>query len=131
LLAAAALYAGVAATTTPFTWPADVLTAVVIATVGLGAVLIWPARPRPLPERAGGHPYRLWLLLGAAVVALEVTEYLARGSRAAHPTLSSMTDALDRHQAAKAVVFLSWMLLGVAIVAAGRVRRPPAGGPPR
>ena len=57
-----------------------------------------------------------------AVVALELTEYLARGSRAAHPTLSSMVDALDRHWGLKAVVFFGWLILGAVILTLGRSR---------
>jgi hypothetical protein len=121
-LAAAAAYALVAATTTPFTWAANAVTAVPIVAVVATVVARWPAHPQPLvlsePERAR-HPYRPWVVLFAAVVAWELVEYLARGSRGAHPTLSSMLDALDRHSVGTAALFFCWLCLGALIVRRG------------
>jgi hypothetical protein len=138
-----------AATTTPFTWQADLVTALPIAALAVGALWRWPLHPRPRPARepgpageAGepGEPRRPgqpgqpglesgasralgafgpWCALVLVVVAWELFEYLAPGSRGAHPTLSSMADALDRHRAAKAVVFAAWLCLGACIVRAG------------
>jgi hypothetical protein len=127
---AAAAYALAAATTTPFTWAADVMTAIPIAAMVSLAVARWPARPQAMPpERRGraGHPYRPWVVLAAAAVAWELTEYLSRGSRGQHPTLSSMADAVDRHYALKAVLFFGWLWLGAVIVRAGARARPGAG----
>jgi hypothetical protein len=124
-LVVSAGYAVGAAATTPFTWPADVMTAIPIAAVAVLAVVSWPARadrgaaavedgvPRPR------HPYLGWGVLLVVVVGWELVEYLWRGSRGAHPTLSSMADALDAHSIGKAVAFLAWLLLGAAIVRAG------------
>lgn len=122
---ASAGYAVAAASTTPFTWAADVMTALPIAAVVVGAVWSWPAHPvrpeslveegRPPPR----HPYRAWVLLLTVVVAWELAEYLWRGSRGAHPTLSSMADALDAHTAAKGVAFFAWLWSGAAVVRAG------------
>jgi uncharacterized BrkB/YihY/UPF0761 family membrane protein len=124
-LVVSAGYALAAATTTPFTWPADVVTAVPIVVVGVLAVVLWPAHPdrsaalvdngRPRPR----HPYLGWVVLLAVVVGWELLEYLGRGSRSAHPTLSSMSDAFDAHAFGKAVAFLAWLWLGAAIVRAG------------
>jgi hypothetical protein len=125
LSVATAGYALGAAATTPFTWAANVMTAIPIAVVGVLAVLRWPAHPdgpagfvddaRPRPKR----PYLGWVVLLAVVVGWELVEYLRRGSRNAHPTLSSMADAFDAHYFLKAVAFLAWVWLGVAIVRAG------------
>jgi hypothetical protein len=57
--------------------------------------------------------------LAAVVVGFELLEYLVPGSRGAHPTLSSMADAVDRSHGLKAVVFFGWLCLGVGIVCAG------------
>lgn len=126
----AAGYAVAAASTTPFTWAADVMTAVPIVAVAVGAVVRWPARPdRSAPLAGDGragpdpHPYVGWVVLLAVVVGWELAEYLWRGSRAAHPTLSSMADAFDAHPVAKAVAFFAWLWLGAAIVRAGAPAR--------
>jgi hypothetical protein len=115
-------YALGAATTTPFTWQADVVTAVLIVVFAVVAVGLWPARPEPLvlpePQRAH-HPYRPWVVLVVVVVGWELVEYVARGSRGAHPTLSSMADAVDRHYLGTAVLFFLWLCLGGLIVRGG------------
>jgi hypothetical protein len=130
-LVVTAAYAVLAAGTTPFSWGADVVTALPIVVVGVAAVVRWPVHPvraGELVSDGGGagasrHPFRWWVVLVGAVVAWELVEYLARGSRGAHPTLSSMADAFDRHEAAKAVAFFAWLWLGAAIVQAGTPRR--------
>jgi hypothetical protein len=108
-----------AAATTPFTTPADVLTAVPIALMAVLAVVRWPLRPRPRPVPPGTHPYLPWLCLVAVVVGWELANYLATGRRAAHPTLSSMADAVDHHYLLKALVFFGWLCLGAAVVRLG------------
>lgn len=133
----AAAYSLGAATTTPFTGPADVLTAGPIVAVVMLAVARWPLRPvrdalrSPIGDEAGDaqyprHPFRAWVALLAVVVAFELLEYFARGSRGAHPTLSSMADAVDRHEGLKALVFFAWLCLGAAIVEAGTAAGRPA-----
>jgi len=134
LTAGGATYALGAATTRPFTWPADALTAVPIGVLAVLVVARWPLRPQPLraPSVTGvGHPYRAWVVLLGAAVAWELAQYFARGSRGGHPTLSSMADALDRHYFAKALVFFGWLCLGVCIVRRGSRARPrvPSSGP--
>ena len=86
-----AAYALFAAGTTAFTRSANIATAVPIVAVLVLVVVRWPLRARPLtlgPD--AGHPWRAWVCVFGAVVAWEVAEYAARGSRADHPTLSSM-----------------------------------------
>ncbi len=141
LLAAGAAYALGAATTSPFSWSADAVTAIPIVALVVLVVVRWPGRPQPQPLEGGvvargGHPYRAWVVLLAAAVAWELAAYLARGSRGAHPTLSSMADALDRYYLLKAIVFFGWLCLGACIVRRGaqalpRPARPAASsGPP-
>jgi hypothetical protein len=116
-------YAVGAATTSPFTVTADVLTAIPIAALAVAVVVRWPLHQPgaggtrwPVAERRGLVP---WVALAVAVVAWELVEYLAPGSRSAHPTLSSMADALDRHLVVKAVVFSGWLCLCALVVLAG------------
>ena len=78
-----------------------------------------------------GHPYLLWLVLLVAFTAWELVNYGAHGSRAAHPTFSSITEAIDRYYVLKALLFLIWLGFGWVIVrrgtrAAGQPARPEA-----
>jgi hypothetical protein len=138
LAAGAAAYALGAATTSAFTTAADVVTALPIVALAVLVVVRWPLRARPRPPRrprrrprshepvhdpagdsGAAHPWRAWVVLLVVVVAWELAEYAARGSRADHPTLSSMLDAVDRTDGLKAVVFFLWLWLGAAIVRGG------------
>jgi hypothetical protein len=125
-------YALAAATTSPFTVPADILTAVPIAVVAVAVVVRWPLRRvRASGTRwpvAGPRGLAPWVVLTAAVVAWELVQFLAPGSRAVHPTLSSMADALDRHLLVKAFVFAAWLWLCVAVVLAGTATATPGAG---
>jgi hypothetical protein len=130
----------VAATTTPFSWQADAITAVPIGGLALAVLVRWPRRAAggaAVDLRADGsspaHPWVAWVVLAVAVVAWELVQYAAPGSRGLHPTLSSMADAVDRAEARKAAVFFLWLCLGAAIVRAGtavRVGAGPAGPGP-
>jgi hypothetical protein len=122
LLAAGAAYALAMAATTPFTTSANVLTGLPIVGLGALAVARWPWHPRPLEASLpahGRHPYRAWTALLVVIVVWELALYAARGSRGAHPTLSSMADAINRHYLVKAVVIFGWLCLGALIVAKG------------
>ncbi len=126
LVVGAAAYALGAATTRAFTQPANLLTALPIVALAVLVVVRWPLRPRPAAAPSDvAHPYRAWVVLFAAVVAWELAEYAARGSRADHPTLSSMADAVDRYYLLKALLFFLWLYLGAAIVRRGRPARVP------
>jgi len=71
-------------------------------------------------EERPRHPYLGWVVLVGLIVAWELVMYLVRGSRSAHPTLSSMADAFDRYNyGLKAVACFAWLWLGTAIVRAG------------
>jgi hypothetical protein len=123
LIAGGAL-AAAAAATTPFTWEADAVTAFPLVVVAVLVVVMWPLRrpslPRIAPASPRAHPFAGWLAVLTAFIAWELVNYLARGSRADHPTFSSMTDAVDRFRALKAVLFLLWLLLGREVVRRGR-----------
>jgi hypothetical protein len=127
LIVVGAAYALVAAGTTAFTRSANIVTGLPIVAVAVLVIVRWPLRPRPLradsDRVATPHPWRAWLILFGALVAWELAEYAARGSRADHPTLSSMADAVDRFFVLKAVMFFLWLALGVAIVRKGGRRR--------
>ena len=129
-MAGALGYSFGAAATTPFTLAADVVTAVPIVVLAVAAVWRWPWRPVVRRPPAGArHPYRDWVVLGAAVVVWELVAYAARGSRGAHPTLSSMADALDRFYVLKVALFFGWLCLGALVVRLGGAR-PAGSGPP-
>jgi hypothetical protein len=126
---AALAYAVGAAGTTAFTKPADVLTVLPIIGLAVLVVIRWPLRPRPRPRRVGAdgtHPFRAWVLLFAAIVLWELADYAARGSRADHPTLSSMFDAVDRFFVLKTLMFFAWLCLGAAILRKGTPAPTPA-----
>jgi hypothetical protein len=121
-----AAYALGAATTRAFTQPANLLTALPIVALAVLVVIRWPLRPRRAAASSDvAHAYRAWVVLFAAVVAWELATYAARGSRADHPTLSSMADAVDRSYPLKALMFFLWLYLGAAIVRRGRPARVP------
>ena len=110
------------AATTPFSSPANILTAIAIVAVVVMAIIRWPARPTRvmIPEERPRHPYLGWVALVGLIVAWELVMYLVRGNRSSHPTLSSMADAFDRYNyGLKAVACFAWLWLGTAIVRAG------------
>jgi hypothetical protein len=121
LLVAGVAYALGAAATTPFSLAANVMTAIPIVLLGALAVARWPLRPRPV-RPSGPHPFRAWIILGVAMLVWEVAVYAARGSRADHPTLSSMVDAVDRYYLLKFVLFFGWLCVGAFVVLAGTAR---------
>jgi hypothetical protein len=111
------------AATTPFSSPANILTALAIVVVAVMAIIRWPARPvraALIAEERPRHPYLAWVVLVVLIVAWELVMYLVRGSRSEHPTLSSMADAFDRYNyGLKALACIAWLWLGAAIVRAG------------
>lgn len=129
LVVLGSVYSLVAATTTPFSLPADVITAIPIAALAVGVLWQWPLRVAPLRlsgDDGPAHPYRLWVVLLAVFAAWELFSYLAHGSRAEHPTLSSMSDAVDRYYPLKALVFFGYLRLGWAILRRGTPAPAPA-----
>lgn len=114
-------YALGAAATTPFSLAANVMTGIPIILLGVLAVARWPLRPQPV-RPPGRHPFRDWIILGIAMLAWEVAVYAARGSRAEHPTLSSMVDAVDRYYGLKVILFFGWLCVCAFVVLAGTAR---------
>jgi hypothetical protein len=129
LVALAIAYSLAAAATTPFSWQADLVTAAPIGFLALAALWRWPWHPRPRPVPAGTHPYLPWLALAALVLAWELANYLARGPRVSHPTLSSIADAVDHHYLLKALLFFGWLCLGAWVVTLGAPQSQSASDP--
>lgn len=132
MLAGALLLAAVASTVSPFTIPAEMTTTVAIAfTVGWGLAGGRPllpgrgGRPRddPSQRRAGIFGVAASGTLVAGVITLELIE-LTMSPRRDHPTLSSMLDALTRHEPLRGLVFLAWLVAGAWLCAV-----PPAAAP--
>ena len=91
-----------------------------------------PGRSRRRCRPAAATPTGPGSPCSAAIVVWELAQYAARGSRGAHPTLSSMADAIDRHYLLKAVVVLRVALPGRADRRQGHPgRRPTASRPAR
>lgn len=124
LLAGGVGYSLVAASTTPFTLPADVLTGLPIVAMAVLVCVRWPLRTRKVRTASAfssttGHPYLPWVALAVVFVAWELFNYLVHGSRANHPTFSSITDAIDRFYLLKALLFLGWLAAALVIVRRG------------
>ncbi|MGD0084376.1 MAG: hypothetical protein ABSD78_14445 [Acidimicrobiales bacterium] len=131
VLCAAAADAAVASTSRPFTWPADITTALgLVGVVLAGLTRLWVARqatapvPPPVPPGdvpasggAGGllHPDRrtivLWITVTLAVVAFELFNY-ASSPRSTHPTLSSILNVLTGHEVLRGLLFATWLGAG-------------------
>ncbi len=125
-VAAGVLYAVLASSTRPFTWAADIVTAVPV--VGAGLATAWTSRnvaPHMTGERtdAGQQPrpswdrrWMTWVVLAGVVTSWELY-CLASLPRTQHPTLSSLIDILDSTRVGKSVAFASWLALGWLLVA--------------
>jgi len=106
-------YAAYASGTTAFTAHADVVVGVGFIVSFVGLVYFWPRWTtvrRAVPSR-----WWPWGALALAVVALEVVSYLSL-PRAAHPTLSSLSDRAMQMRAVKAAFVFAWLWLGLRIV---------------
>jgi hypothetical protein len=129
LLAGGVGYSLIAASTRPFTLPADVLTGLAIVAMAILVIVRWPLRPRRVRATGGassaGHssrpyrPYLPWFGLLIVFVAWELFNYLVHGTRANHPTFSSITDAIDRFYLLKTLMFLGWLAAALVIVRRG------------
>jgi hypothetical protein len=120
LLAGGVGYSLIAASTTPFTLPADALTGVAIVAMAVAVGVRWPLRTRSLRSpTVSGHPFLPWLALVLVFVVWELFNYLVHGSRSNHPTFSSITDAIDRTYLLKTLMFLAWLAGAWVIVRRG------------
>jgi hypothetical protein len=120
LLTLGTAYALVAAATQPFSWQADLMTAVPVAALAVGAIVFWPRHPATSEVPGRRHPYRPWVAALVVVVTWELVNDVLPGARGEHPTLSSMLNAVDRHYALKVFVFLAWLSLGWTVFRLGR-----------
>ncbi len=116
----------VASTTRPFTVPADAVVAVGFAGLAVVVVTQWRGDPVPpaLARRRGrsspppprwGRRWALWAVPVAAAVAWELFSYVG-APRAAHPTVSSMLDAVDATRIGHGAAFAGWLALGWYLV---------------
>ncbi len=117
LVAGALAYAGLLASTTPFTPEADAVTAVALAAAA-AVLLVRLTRSRTLPAGAAavdespeGASALPWVVLLAVVAGWELYCFFG-GPRPAHPTLSTVYDLAARWPAAKAAIVLAWLALG-------------------
>jgi hypothetical protein len=118
-------YAVLASSTRPFTWAANVVTAVPLGVAVV--VTVWSSRdasrpavvPRADSEAAVAAQWgRGWIAWVAPILAIAGWELycFATLPRAEHPTLSSLIDILDSTRAGKILAFGSWLVLGWFLV---------------
>jgi len=135
LLAGGVGYSLIAASTTPFTLPADILTGFAIVAMAVLVCVSWPFSTRKVRAAASGsagRPYLPWIAVLIVFVVWELFNYLVHGTRANHPTFSSITDAIDRFYLLKTLLFLGWLAGGLVIIRRGSragARRAGRGGP--
>lgn len=114
---ATAVYAWFASATTPFTVPADVMTAVpllgMVVVVALqhigGAGHVWRRLPADRPPDGGTAVP--WIVLLVLLAVPEGASLLVAGPRSSHPTISSIADTVFRWHAVKASVYFLWLWL--------------------
>ncbi len=131
-VAAACGYSWWASGTRTFTWQAEILTALPLVAVAVGALLTDAGRtrrrdilvptgvrgrhgPEPSDDRLHRPSVAAWAAIAAVVVLWELATY-ASSPRSAHPTLSSILDELTGGHFGKAVVFILWLGLGWYLV---------------
>jgi hypothetical protein len=128
-IAGTAVFVGsvIAAFTRPFTWPADVVTAlgllavlavVIVQLIGHPPALL--ARRSvpdsgPVASRPGVARWTAWAVAIVLVAGWEVYSYLS-APRAQHPTFSSLLDTATGSHAGRGVVFAVWLVLGAYLV---------------
>lgn len=128
MVAVAGAYCLIAATTTPFTTSADVVAGLPIVAMAVAVLARWPLRtglnrsPAPASNAVATHPYRPWVAFVAVLAAWELFNYLVHGSRANHPTFSSITDAIDRFYLLKVLLFGAWLSVLWLVVRRGTRR---------
>jgi hypothetical protein len=121
-------YALLASFTRPFTWGADVATAVplVLAVVVTARTTSGAGRRSKERRPAVGENQvvlqraRAGIVWVVPVLAVTGWELYCYGNlpRATHPTLSSLIDMLDATRTGKIVAFASWLVLGWFLVTA-------------
>lgn len=123
-LCAAAADSGLAATSRPFTWRAEVTTGIGIAAlmlIGLASIrglvsVRLPSRQedaaaRPLRTPPGRRAALAWGTLASAVVIFELINFFVP-PRSSHPTISSLLDVLTGHEVLRGALFATWLGAG-------------------
>lgn len=117
LIAGGLADAALAAMSPPFTWQADLASALGIAgVVALGSVRLLrkhrrrlpPPPPAPRLSRASAIG---WIGIGLAALSFEVLNYFL-SPRPEHPTASSMVAALTSHDVLRGLLFVAWLGAG-------------------
>ena len=113
---AGAAASAVMSTARPFTWTADVTTAVAIAGVLLGGCLFASRANRTRHSAPLAHPIPrpgavAWLLLVVALTTFELLN-LFEAPRRQHPTISSLLVLLTGHDVTRALMFAAWLVAG-------------------
>ena len=108
-VAAAGASAWWVASLRPFTWPA--LLAVGVA--GLGTIVVGTRRRRPFqPNASHVEGALVWAVAFALLVGWELAAYFQH-PRADHPTLSALAEPVIDWRPARALAFLSWVVVGM------------------
>ena len=112
-VAAVAIYSWLATGVRPFTVPADVVVGIPVVVL---LALSWyrTGLGRPLLELQLRHAPRelaAWAAVIGLLAAWELAAY-ASSPRHAHPTVSSISDAITSGHAARAVIFGLWIIVG-------------------
>ncbi len=124
-LTAGLAYAALVSFTHPFTWAAEVVTAVPLVVVAAVTLRTRPPTGRrrgDAPTDAGAHrgrgPSRRVLVWMAPLLAITGWELYCFVSlpRVEHPTLSSLIDLLDATRPGKFVAAVAWLALGWFLV---------------
>jgi hypothetical protein len=114
--AAAIAYAGLLASTSPFTTGADALTALALGAAAVVLAVRLSRRsvqmaPAAIGESTGLVSALPWIVLLAVMIGWELFSFFG-GPRPAHPTLSTVYDLVSRWPAVKAAIVLAWLVLG-------------------
>jgi hypothetical protein len=117
--------------TKPFTFGADLLTAVALAAMVVAQVVVELRSRRTPPESAAAVPFAslasrfrrcvLWIATCVAFTGLELFTYTGHPRRE-YPTFSSLSDDVSASQAGRAILFIAWLCLGWLFLSAS-VRR--------
>ena len=124
VVAAAVAYSWYAASTRPFTTPADIATAVPFLAVAsvLAHRITRKRSSRPTRDPKGpadgSSRIRPWVITIVLLGVIELVAYVMGffGSRHEYPTLSSLYESAARTHGVRAVLFALWMILGWRLV---------------
>jgi hypothetical protein len=119
-LAGVALYAVVAGSMQPYSWP---MTVAVVLPAAAGLVLAWrgPLREGPVPPKPGRTAALAWWAVLVVGGLWELTALLMQPSidvgSAAHPTISFLMDSVLASPAGRMLTIALWLALGWFLLA--------------